>query len=321
MRRLAPAAAAAAITALLLAGCTMGGSTDTGMPAVDTPSGEVAPEPGTAEGLVAEDAADGSADAQLADRSVITTGWVSITVEDPVATAEEASALAVQAGGRVDNRTESPGTDSQPPSASLTLRIPSDELDGFVDELRELGTVNSVSMNASDVTQQRQDLDARIDALTASTDRLRELLATATSIADLIAIESELTTRQAELDSLTQQRDWLVDQVDFSTITVDLVTEAVAPDPTPDDFWSGVVAGWNALVGFATWLGVAVGVMLPWLGVLLVAGAIIIGIVVLATRGRRPRADAAGTTPTPTTDPTPDPTPEPRASRSGTPGA
>ena len=142
-------------------------------------------------------------------------------------------------------------------------------------------------MNASDVTQQQQDLDGRIDALTASVDRLQQLLAEATTIADLIAIESELTTRQAELDSLTQQRDWLVDQVDFSTITVDLVTEDVAPDPQPDDFWSGLVAGWNALVAFASWLGVAVGVLLPWLLVALVTTAVIVAIVLLATRRRR----------------------------------
>jgi Domain of unknown function (DUF4349) len=297
MRRLAPAAAAAAITALLLAGCTAGGSTGSGTPAIDMPSGEMAPEPGKVEGQVTEDASGGTSEQQFADRSVITTGWISITVDDPVATAAEAVELAEQAGGRVDNRTETPGTDSQPPSASLTLRIPSDELDEFVDVLRELGTVTSVSMNASDVTQQRQDLDARIDALSSSVERLRELLATATTIADLIAIESELTTRQAELDSLTQQRDYLVDQVDFSTITVDLVTEEVAPDPQPDDFWSGLVAGWDALIAFANWLAVAVGVMLPWLGVVLVAGAIIIGIVVLTARGGKQRPDAAVSTP------------------------
>ncbi len=255
---------------------------------MDAPAGPVAPEPGKVDGQTAEDAAGGAAESQFADRSVITTGWVSITVDDPIVSAEEAADLAEQAGGRVDSRTESPGTDAQPPSASLTLRIPSDELDGLVDELRALGTVNSVSMNASDVTQQRQDLDARIEALTASVDRLQELLGTATTIADLIAIESELTTRQAELDSLTQQRDFLVDQVDFSTITVDLVTEDVAPDPQPDDFWSGLVAGWNALVGFASWLGVAVGVLLPWLLVALVTGGVIIAIVVLASRRRRP---------------------------------
>ena len=270
---------------------------------VDTPAGGVAPEPGTVEGEAADGSSGGAAEAQLADRSVITTGWVSITVDDPIVSAEQAADLAEQAGGRVDSRTESPGTDAQPPSASLTLRIPSDELDAFVDELRELGAVNSVSMNASDVTQQRNDLDGRIEALTASTDRLQQLLGEATTIADLIAIESELTTRQAELDSLTQQRDWLVDQVDFSTITVDLVTEAVAPDPKPDDFWSGLAAGWKALVDFATWLGIAVGVLLPWLLVVLVTGAVVIVIVLLATRGRRhPQAVTA-----------PPPPPEPAA--------
>ena len=287
------------ITALLLAGCSVGTSgSDPQGPVVEAPSGGVVPEEGRADGEPAQDAAGGSTESQPTDRSVITTGQVSITVDDPVASAEDVAQIADRAGGRVDNRRETPGTDTQPASASLTLRIPSDELDETVEELRGLGTVTSVSMDSSDVTQQRQDLDARIAALTASVDRLRELLGTATSIADLIAIESELTTRQAELDSLTQQRDWLVDQVDYSTLTVDLVTEDVAPDPAPDDFWSGLVAGWNALVGFAKWLGVAVGVLLPWVAVLLVAALIIIGIVVIAGRNRRHRTDAPSTTPT-----------------------
>ena len=287
------------ITALLLAGCSVGTSgSDPQGPVVEAPSGGVVPEEGRADGEAAQDAAGGSTESQPTDRSVITTGQVSITVDDPVASAEDVARIADRAGGRVDNRRETPGTDTQPASASLTLRIPSDELDGTVEELRGLGTVTSVSMDSSDVTQQRQDLDARIAALTASVDRLRELLGTATSIADLIAIESELTTRQAELDSLTQQRDWLVDQVDYSTLTVDLVTEDVAPDPAPDDFWSGLVAGWEALVGFAKWLGVAVGVLLPWVGILLVAALIIIGIVVIAARNRRHRTDVPSTTPT-----------------------
>lgn len=286
-------AAVAAITALLLAGCSAAPS-GSYSPA-QGPAGE-APEPRFND-ETAEDAAGGSAEAPATDRSVITTGWISITVDDPIESAEDVAGLAERAGGRVDDRSETPGSDPQPARASLTLRIPSDELDGVVAELREIGDVNSVSMNASDVTQQRQDLDARIDALSASVDRLRELLGTATSITDLIAIESELTTRQAELDSLTQQRDWLVDQVDFSTLTVELVTEEVVPDPAPDDFWSGLVAGWSALVDFAKWLGIAVGVLLPWIGALLVATALIVLVVVLATRGRRHRTDASTAAP------------------------
>lgn len=275
------------------------GANDSTAPMVEAPAGPVAPQPGEVQDQSADQSAESAkspasaADADSADRSVITTGWASITVDDPIAAAEDAATIAKDAGGRVDNRSESPGTDAQPPSASLTLRVPSDQVDDVVDELRTLGTVNSVSMNASDVTQQRQDLDARIEALTVSVDRLTQLLATATTVTDLIAIESELTTRQAELDSLTQQRDSLVDQIDYATIGLELVTAAAAPDPQPDDFWSGIVVGWNALVGFAAWLGVAIGVALPWLLAALVTGAVVILIVVLTTPRRRPADDAA----------------------------
>lgn len=259
---------------------------------------EVAPDaPQSIEG------GDGATDAD-ADRSVITTGWISITVDDPIAAAQSAADIADASGGRVDSRNETPGTDTQTPSARLTLRIPADELDGAVAELRELGTVNSVSMDATDVTSQRQDLDARIDALSASVDRLQELLGTATSIADLISIESELTTRQAELDSLTQQRDALVDQVDYSTLSVELVTEAQAPAAVPGDFWSGLAAGWGALVVFGAWLSVAIGVLLPWLLAAAVIAAIIVGIVLLSTRRRRARrADAAASVAPPAAPP------------------
>jgi hypothetical protein len=137
------------------------------------------------------------------------------------------------------------------------------------------------------VTQQRQDLDARIEALEASVDRLLALLAEATTTADLIAIESELSSRQAELDSLVSQRDWLVDQVDYSTLTVDLLSEGIAPDAGPDDFWSGLVAGWEALVAFLSGLLVVAGMLLPWIGLLLVLAAIVVGIVILATRRNR----------------------------------
>ncbi|MFC5792014.1 DUF4349 domain-containing protein [Agromyces tardus] len=283
-RRIAPLVAVAALAAVLLAGCSLGAG-DSSEPAPGTGTSNGAPVEG---GAPADDEAvtdQGVAAPQ--DRAVVTTGYMSITVDDPIAGASDAAALANGAGGRVDSRTETPGTDTQPASASLVLRIPADELDGVIDDLRKLGEVNSVSLNASDVTQQQQDLDARITALTASVNRLLALLDEADTTADLIAIESELSTRQAELDSLTQQRDWLADQVDYSTITVDLITEDVAPSAVPGDFWSGLVAGWNALLGFLSWIAVALGVLLPWIGALLVVAGIITAIVVLATRRNR----------------------------------
>lgn len=286
-RRAHLAAAAAAIAALLLSGCTMGqgSSTDGGTPGV-------APQPDIGVEAPAEGGDAGGEEFAPQqpvedDRSVITTGRLTITVDDPVDAASDVASIVDRAGGRIDSRSETPGTDTQQARATLVVRIPADGFDAALAEMRELGEVDSVQLDASDVTQQRQDLDARIEALEASVDRLLALLAEATTTADLIAIESELSSRQAELDSLVSQRDWLVDQVDYSTLTVDLLSEGIAPDAGPDDFWSGLVAGWEALVAFLSGLLVVAGMLLPWLGLLLVLAAIVVGIVILATRRNR----------------------------------
>ncbi|MRG60972.1 DUF4349 domain-containing protein [Agromyces sp. CFH 90414] len=313
MTRIAAAAAAAVTTALLLAGCSAGSGSDASAPMSD-PS-VASPE---THRFTESDGSDTSAEMQAADeeasgdeasggepsdeeRSVIRTGWIRLTVDDPIASADEIADLATGVRGRIDTRTETPGTDIQSARAQLVLRIPADDLDGVVEDLRELGMVDEVSLNASDVTRQRQDLDARIDALGASVDRLTELLAQATTTSDLIEIESELTTRQAELDSLTGQRDALVDQVDYSTLTVDLITEDISPEPKPDDFWSGLAAGWEALVGFGAGLLVVLGVLLPWIALLAAIAAVVVAIVVVSvragTRRREPDAEVEASTP------------------------
>ena len=74
-RRFAPAGAAAALVAILLAGCSMGAGESTA-PSVDTPA-EMAPAPG--QDLGVEDASGGAvqSEALVPDRSVITTGCAS----------------------------------------------------------------------------------------------------------------------------------------------------------------------------------------------------------------------------------------------------
>jgi hypothetical protein len=289
-RRRVALAVSAALSVLLLSGCSFGssgGDADGGSSGVAEPDiGVEEPVDGAAPPDESQSGGDQLVDAPD-DRSVITTGWLTVTVDDPVESATEVADVVGRAGGRVDSRSETPGTDTQQARATLVVRIPAEDFDDVLAELRELGEVASVQLDASDVTQERQDLDARIDALQASVDRLLALLAGASDTADLIAIESELTTRQAELDSLTTQRDWLADQVDYSTLTVELLSEGVAPEAGPDDFWSGVAAGWDALVRFASGLLVVAGVLLPWLAAALVVGAVVTGIVLLAVRGRR----------------------------------
>ena len=270
---------ALALIGLLLAGCTSSGSQGTNESGARSESMDAGTVPGD---MSAPDAAAG--DAAVTDRSVITTGSVSLTVDDPIRSAEDAATIVEEAGGRVDSRTETPETDNQSASANLSLRIPVGDLDRTLDALRALGTVNYVSLNASNVTQQSQDLDARITSLTTSVDRLLALMAQASTTTDLIAIEGELSTRQAELEGLKSQRDYLTDQVEYSTIALDLYSTGTVAPGAPDNFWTGIVAGWTTLVTALGALLVGIGFALPWLAIVAVAGGIVFLIVRLATR-------------------------------------
>jgi len=276
------AATAVVLAALLLSGCTSTGTTDRSGPPVSggTDGGGIAPEPAPDKGV------DGGVP-NLEDRDVVTTGSVSITVKDPLEAAEDAVTITQQAGGRIDSRTENPSIDGQPASANLVLRIPADKLDQAVALLKKLGTVNKFSLNAADITQQTRDLDARITSLQTSVDRLLALMTTATDTTDLIAIEGALAQRQTELEGLQSQRAYLADQVDYSTISVDLHAVGTVPPPEPDNFWDGLLVGWNALVSALGGALVAIGFLLPWLGVLGVIGAVVLLIVWLSTRKRR----------------------------------
>ncbi len=209
---------------------------------------------------------DLAVDPAQGNRQVITTGYVTITVDSPTDAAADAARVTEQSGGRVDGRTEyAPKDDTDKGSATLTLRIPSDKLTATLDKLRELGTVEEVSLNSQDVTTVTQDLDARIDALTGSVARLTELLATADSTDTLLKIETTLTDQQGQLESLQSQRRYYADQVSLSTVTLNLVSTYDAPTEPPATFVSGLIAGWNAFVAFFAGLLVALGVLLPWI--------------------------------------------------------
>ncbi|HEY5221452.1 MAG TPA: DUF4349 domain-containing protein [Microbacteriaceae bacterium] len=288
--------------ALSLSGCTGGGSSGSvgtvqgGIGQVPAQNGTV--QKGAPQGANQPDAAKGAAsdsnalDPQTQNRSVITTGTMSLTVDKPVSAASDATRVVDAAGGRVDAMTEQPGTPDQRASATLTLRIPSPKLDATLADLKKLGTVNSVTTSSQDVTTQVKDVNARITALQTSVNRLLELMSKATSTADLISIESSLTQRQADLDSLISQQNYLKDQVSLATITLELHAPGTVAAAGPDNFFSGLAAGWNALVVAAGAFLVFLGVVLPWLVLIAVVGGIVWGGIRLVGRSRRSRSQA-----------------------------
>ena len=217
------ALAAALAAAFLLAGCSATTTTDA---AVEGGAPAVAGDMSVTEQMPAGEsvAVDGkvatSPTTVNTERQVIRTGYVSMQVEDVTKSAFDVHALIKKRNGLISSEdTQSSGDMTY---ANITAQIPADSLDAFIADVSTLGTVTSINVNAQDVTTQVVDLDARIKALQTSIDRLTQLLAEASRIEDLLAIETQLAQRQAELDALTAQRQYLGDQVAMSTITVSL---------------------------------------------------------------------------------------------------
>ncbi|WP_251153322.1 DUF4349 domain-containing protein [Cellulosimicrobium sp. Marseille-Q4280] len=298
-RRLPALAVALVLGGALLAGCS-GGAADS-----ESGAAPVSAEDRAVEGDGGGEAAQGGADDAVsgiaagdeaaqaeAAREIVTTGWVTVVTADPVAGAAEVADLAESAGGRVETRNQSGDAAEGTAHAELTIRVPADRTTATLDALEQIGEVDDLSVEAVDVTGTARDLDARVEALTTSVDRLRDLMGSAGSTEDLLAAEQELTTRQAELESLQSQRAALTDQVAMSTVTVSLVQVAPVEQLSPGGFLGGLENGWNALLATLNGLVVVVGALLPWL----VVGAAVALVVRWVLRRRR-RAGAGGTPP------------------------
>ncbi|WP_278315323.1 DUF4349 domain-containing protein [Lolliginicoccus levis] len=217
-----------------------------------------------------------------ANRQVIRHATMSIQVPDPARAAQEAAEAVDRAGGRIDHRTERPPTGQSAGSASLTMRVPADSLDRVIEQLRALGTVSELTISSSDVTIEVVDLDARIDALATSVARLQEIMATASSAEDLIAAETALAERQAQLDGLRSQREHLADQVELSTLDLYL---AQRPETDPaSGFAGGLREGWETLLEAIRSAIIGIGLALPWVIFLSIGAGIIYGAVRLLSR-------------------------------------
>jgi hypothetical protein len=220
-----------------------------------------------------DDSAGGSGDtagkavAPEADREVITTGQINVSVKDPRAVAQKISAYAESIGGRVDTRTEN--GDGDEASAFVTVRVPSTKVTATIDKLKTYGTVEDVTLQNDDVTAQAKDLDARIDALRLSIDRLEKIMAKSDTSAELIKAETALTQRQEQLESLEAQRKQIDDQVSLSTLSIDLSQKSRPDSVEPGGFKGGLTDGWNALVSTVNNIVEVAGTLLPWAAIAL----------------------------------------------------
>lgn len=157
-------------------------------------------------------------------RKLIRTIYLSLQTTEFDSVLSDLSAKTTELGGYIENSSISGNSYYYQSTryASYTIRIPSDQLDQFVDIVGELGNVTQKNESVEDVTLQYVDVESRKKALETEQERLLELLSQAENMEDLLAIESKLSDVRYELENYGSQIRMLDNQIDYSTVNVDV---------------------------------------------------------------------------------------------------
>lgn len=129
-------------------------------------------------------------------------------------------------------------------NAELTIRIPADKLDSFVDQVAAVSNIVSTNKTTEDVTLSYVATESRVKALETEQERLLELLAKAETMEDLLTVESRLTDVRAELEQVTTALRVMENQVDYGTVYLSIseVREYTVVEE-PETVWDRIGTG------------------------------------------------------------------------------
>lgn len=217
------------------------------------------------------------------DRKVIKNAEISMDVTDLAEAIGKIEAKAEQASGFLQDSSTSTGRDERR-SARVIVRVPSGRFLEVLQLVESLGKVTNRRVFSEDVTEQYTDLGSRVTNLQEQQKRLREILAQAKKIDEILQVERELERVRLECDSLSGRLRLLKSKVEMSTINVylretSLAGQKVSAQPL-GSAWpraaSAFVSNANFLVGVGADLVVFLIGSLPTLAVVAVIAVLVL---------------------------------------------
>ena len=156
--------------------------------------------------------------------------------------------------------------------ADMTLRIPKQNLDAFLNTVSDISNVVRRSDNVEDVTLAYVDLESHRDALRTEQTRLLELLEKAETIEDIITIEERLSNVRYQLESMESQLRTYDNQVDYSTVYLNVEEVEIYTPVEEDTVWERISEGFmesldnvgEGFVEFGIWFVVNLPYLVVW---------------------------------------------------------
>ena len=163
--------------------------------------------------------------------------------------------------------------------AQLTIRVPAENLDNLVSQVRGASNVVSYNESVEDVTLTYVDMETRILVLETERDRLLELMEQAETMSDLLEIEARLTQVRGNLESINSQLKVLQNQVNYATIELYIIQVKAYTEVEEQTVWQRIGSGFKKnlqnmgedLVDFFVWAITYSPQLILWAAIITVA--------------------------------------------------
>lgn len=235
--------------------------------------------------------ADGTPASDPASRPVkmIYNGYMEMQTQDFDAAASGIEDLVRELGGYFQQSSVSNRGSSSYRYGSYTIRIPAAQFEAFFQRAGQLCHVTYTNTTADDVSESYYDTEARLETARIKLERLQQLLAKATSMEDIITIESAISETEWDIENLSGTLRHYDALVDYATVNVELseVYQLSGQDKAVttfggrlgQSFVNGLRAVGSALEDFAVWLAYS------WVWLAVIAAVIVIVIRIVRRRG------------------------------------
>lgn len=231
LRRISLALAAVVLAAMVAGACSRSspsqsadlgsGSEGKGAPPYTTTATTTAAKPAPGPGGEGYSSDANAPVFPLDQRMIIRNASIDVVVDNVLAAVDRIGTLAAQSGGYVVS-SKTFGQDKKL-MGSISIRVPSETFDSAMKEIRGMAVkVNTESVSTQDVSQEYVDLQSRLRNLEATEQQLLKLMQQATTVADTLTVQQELSRVRGDIEQTKGRMQYLERSSSTSLISVSL---------------------------------------------------------------------------------------------------
>jgi len=206
------------------------------------------------------------------DRMVVKTSSLSILTKNVSQSLDSIKKYAESIDGYMTQSSLSNPQDAA--SADIAIRVPGEKLEDTLSFIRQSGIkVVSENLSGYDVTDEYVDNESRLATLEENKQRFDEMMKKATSIDDILKIQQQIFSLQAQIDQIKGQQKYLSETSKTVLISVFLSTDEFSLPYSPQQPWRpevvfktavrSLITTFHKLGSLIIWLAVYSVILLP----------------------------------------------------------